>query len=239
MTQQFDPKDLQFYITLPAPCPYLEGEMERKLFTPLDPLRGPMLNDYLTHSGFRRSQNVIYRPACESCQACQSLRIVVDAFTESKSFTRTLRKNADLVRTVNEPLATEEQFALLHSYLNARHAGGGMCDMDFERYELMVEDCAARTEIVEYRDPQGRLVACCITDNLRDGKSMVYSFFDTRLSNRSLGNYIILDHINLCRDLRLSYLYLGYWVENSKKMSYKSRYKPFEILTRTGWVRHE
>ncbi len=236
MTHQFDPKDLQFYITLPAPCPYLEGEMERKLFTPLDPLRGPYLNDYLTHSGFRRSQNVIYRPACETCQACQSLRIIVDRFNESKGFARTQRKNADLVRSVNEPLATEEQFELLHKYLLTRHPGGGMTDMDFERYEMMVEDCAARTEIIEYRDDSNRLIACCITDNLRDGLSMVYSFFDTDLHRRSLGNYIILDHIDLCRDLRLSYLYLGYWVPNSRKMQYKSRYKPFEVLTPKGWV---
>lgn len=235
MSRHFDPNDLQFYITLPAPCPYLDGEMERKIFTPLDPLEGPQVNDYLTHSGFRRSQNVIYRPACETCHACHSLRVKAQDFTPSRSFRRTLKNNADLVRTVNEAFATEEQFDLLNKYLTSRHPDGGMAEMDFERYEMMVEDCASRTEIIEYRTADNRLIACCITDTLRDGLSMVYSFFDIDETKRSLGNYMILDHINICKQAGFAFLYLGYWVEKSQKMSYKAKFKPHQILRKIGW----
>ena len=235
MSNHFDPKHLQFYITLPAPCPYLPGQWERKIFTPLDPLDGPHLNDYLTHSGFRRSQNVIYRPACESCNSCQSLRVNVNAFKWTSSFRRIVNKNADLNREICEPFGTQEQFDLLHAYLTTRHKEGGMTDMDFERYEMMVEDCAARTDVFEYRDQDGALIACSITDNLRDGLSMVYSFFDVNASKRSLGSFMVLDQIDVCRQWGLPYLYLGYWVKNSPKMAYKSRFKPYEILSAQGW----
>jgi len=235
MTRHFDPKSLQFYITLPAPCPYLPGEMERKIFTPLDELHGSHLNDYLTHSGFRRSQNVIYRPACETCHACRSLRVKVAGFEPGRNFRRILKANSGLSRQAVEPYATNEQYELLQKYLHTRHLEGGMTDMDFDRYEMMVEDCAARTEIFEYRNENGHLVACCITDSLRDGLSMVYSFFDTDLSKNSLGNYMILDHINLCKQAGFAHLYLGYWVKNSSKMDYKARFAPNEILGPQGW----
>jgi len=235
MSHHFDPNDLQFYITLPAPCPYLDGEMERKIFTPLDPVRGAYVNDYLTHSGFRRSQNVIYRPACETCNACHSLRVKAAEFVPSRSFRRTLKANADLTRTVSEPFATDEQYDLLQKYLTSRHPGGGMAEMDFERFEMMVEDCASRTEIIEYRTDGGRLIACCITDTLRDGLSMVYSFFDSDVTRRSLGNYMILDHIKICQQAGYPFLYLGYWVEKSQKMLYKAKFKPHQILEKSGW----
>lgn len=239
MTSHFDPNKLQFYITMPAPCPYLPDQMERKIFTSLDPLDGPHLNDYLTHSGFRRSQNVIYRPACEDCKACRSLRVNATKFKPGKSFKRTLKNNADISREISESLATHEQFDLLSRYLAVRHPDGGMSDMDFERYELMVEDCAARTDIFEYRDLDGRLIACCITDVLRDGLSMVYSFFDTEQTKRSLGTYMILDHLQICKQAKLEYLYLGYWVNESPKMQYKTRFLPHEILSAHGWQDHK
>lgn len=235
MTKNFDPKALQFYVTIPAPCPYLPDQLERKIFTQLDPLRGPFLNDYLTHSGFRRSQNVIYRPACESCNACKSLRVRVPEFTLTKSMKRARARNKDLIREICEPYATLEQFELLSHYLSSRHPEGGMADMDFERYEHMVEDCAARTMILEYRNPAGVLVACCLVDELGDGLSMVYSFYMPELARRSLGNYMIIDHLDLCSSHKLPYLYLGYWVKNSQKMDYKSQYRPAEILTQSGW----
>ena len=235
MTRPFDPQRLQFYLTIPSPCPYLPNRMERKIFTQLDPLSGPHLNNYLTHAGFRRSQNVIYRPACEACRECKSLRIYAPKFTASKSFHRTLKRNVDISREVVEPFATREQFDLLHRYLNTRHAGGGMSDMDFYRYEMMVEQCASDTEIVEYRDSNGKLLACALIDVLQDGLSMVYSFFDPDISKRSFGNFMILDHIDRCVSESRPYLYLGYWVENSPKMDYKARFAPCEILGVDGW----
>lgn len=235
MTRPFDPNRLQFYLTIPSPCPYLPDRMERKIFTQLDPLSGPHLNDYLTHAGFRRSQNVIYRPACENCRECKSLRIDARYFKPSKSFRRTINRNADITREVVDPLATREQFDMLHGYLNSRHAGGGMSDMDFYRYEMMVEQCASDTEIIEYRDADSRLIACVLIDVLSDGLSMVYSFFRPDETRRSLGNYMILDHLQRCVDERRPYLYLGYWVSGSPKMDYKARFKPSEILGAHGW----
>lgn len=235
MSRPFDPQRLQFYLTIPSPCPYLPGRMERKIFTQLDPLSGAYLNNYLTHAGFRRSQNVIYRPACESCRACKSLRIKAVEFSPSRSFKRIIARNTDLAREVVEPLATQEQFILLHRYLTTRHAGGGMSDMDFYRYEMMVEQCSADTEVTEYRNAEGVLIACVLIDNLSDGLSMVYSFFDPEYPKRSLGKFMILDQIARCQALDLPYLYLGYWVQDSPKMEYKSRFQPSETLGPNGW----
>jgi len=235
MTRPFDPQRLQFYLTIPAPCPYLPGRMERKIFTQLDPLSGPHLNNYLTHAGFRRSQNVIYRPACEACKECKSLRILAGQFKPSKSFKRIASRNRGLSREVQESYATQEQFALMQRYLLARHEGGGMSDMDFMRYEMMVEECASRTEIVEYRNAEYELVACALIDELSDGLSMVYSFFDPDLASLSLGKYMILEHIERCKNSGLPYLYLGYWVEGSPKMDYKARFRPAEVLGANGW----
>ncbi len=213
--------------------------MERKIFTQIEPGYGGSLNDYLTHSGFRRSQNVLYRPACETCRECRSLRVRVGGFKPSKTQRRTSARNADLVMTICDPIATDEQFSLLQSYLLARHAGGGMSDMDFMRYQMMVEDSASETTIAEYRDARGVLIACVLIDGLSDGLSMVYSFFKPDLKQRSLGKYMIINHINLCHEMGLPYLYLGYWVENSPKMDYKSRFRPAEVLGINGWAQLE
>ncbi len=235
MSHPFDPNQLQFYLTVPSPCPYLPDRMERKLFTQLDPLDGPHLNNYLTHAGFRRSQNVIYRPACETCRECRSLRVDVQKFQAGKSFKRTLKKNADLLIEIKYAAATDEQFDLLKRYLNDRHIGGGMTNMDFSRYEMMVEECASETEITEFRTPEGKLIAVTLVDHLTDGMSLVYSFFDPDFAHRSLGNFMVLMHLQMCQDQNMPYLYLGYWVPDSQKMSYKARFQPCETLTHVGW----
>ena len=223
-------------MTIPSPCPYLPGRMERKIFTQLEPESGPALNDYLTHSGFRRSQNVLYRPACETCHECRSLRVQVLPFKASKSLKRTRARNKDLSVNFCDPIATKEQFELLRRYLLSRHAGGGMSDMDFSRYQMMVEDSASATHLAEYRDTDGHLIACVLIDALSDGLSMVYSFFDPDQSQRSLGKYMILDHIEQSKHMGLPFLYLGYWVESSPKMDYKSSFKPCEVLGINGWT---
>ena len=234
MSHPFDPNQLQFFLTIPSPCPYLPGRMERKIFTQLDPLDGPHLNNYLTHAGFRRSQNVIYRPACESCRECRSLRVRVGEFQLTKSFRRTLKRNMDLSVDVAPAIATREQFALLQRYLDARHTGGGMNAMDFHRFEMMVEECASETEVVEYRVGE-RLIACMLIDRLTDGLSLVYSFFDPEEQHRSLGNFMILDQIARAKQEGLPHAYLGYWVPGSPKMDYKARFQPAETLSFRGW----
>lgn len=209
------------------------------MFARLTGVLAQPLNEALTHSGFRRSQTIAYRPACDACSACVSVRIVVDGFDQSRNLRRIQKRNADLVRTVVPPEATREQFALLRTYLDSRHSGGGMSDMGLFDYVAMVEETPVNTHIVEYRQPdssgRGRLVACALTDELRDGLSMVYSFFHTGEDARSLGTYMILDHIHAARAGGMPHVYLGYWVRGSKKMAYKSRFRPMEALTREGW----
>jgi arginine-tRNA-protein transferase len=197
------------------------------------------LSEALTHSGFRRSQTIAYRPACEGCSACVSVRIVANELDLSKSLKRILRRNVDIVRREVPAEATREQFALLRTYLDSRHAGGGMSDMGLFDYVAMVEETPVETHIVEYRraGEGGGLIACALTDVLRDGLSMVYSFFHPGEVARSLGTHMIIDHARAAVLRGLPYVYLGYWVQGSDKMDYKSRFKPLEALTKDGWER--
>jgi arginyl-tRNA--protein-N-Asp/Glu arginylyltransferase len=238
-----EPRDPpQFYLTSPAPCPYLPGKEERKVFTHLVGRRASYLNDALTHSGFRRSQTIAYRPACENCKACVSVRILCDEFAPGRTQRRLLARNADLVASVGESRADSEQFSLFRSYLDSRHSDGGMADMAMLDYGMMIEDSHVDSRLVSYRlrgegNKPGKLVACCLTDVLEDGLSMVYSFYDPAQPQRSLGAYMILDHIERARALGLRHLYLGYWVAGSRKMDYKAHYLPQERLGREGWAR--
>lgn len=240
MTEQLGTRFPQFYLTSPAPCPYLPGRMERKVFTRLSGEVAKPLNDTLTHAGFRRSQNIAYRPACETCQACISVRVVVDAFEPSRSFQRVQARSSDIAGEVVDPWSTEEQFALLRRYLDTRHTGGGMSDMTMFDYVAMVEDSAVETHLVEYRyrsgEKTGDLIAVGLTDLLSDGLSMVYSFFEPTEAARSLGTFMVLDHIEQARQRGLPYVYLGYWIEGCQKMSYKARFAPLEARMASGWV---
>jgi len=231
----------QFYVTAPQPCPYLEGRMERKLFTALQGENAGRLNDALSKQGFRRSQNVLYRPSCAECSACLSARIRVEDFKPSRSQSKVTRRNAALVRKSSSPWATEEQFALFRDYLDSRHATGGMADMDLFEFGAMVEETPIRTRLIEYNHPDERhrpregLRAVCLTDILDDGLSLVYSFFDPDHERDSLGTYVILDHVVIARELGLPYVYLGYWVPGSPKMGYKSNFDSVEIYRTGHW----
>ena len=237
----------QFYLTSPSPCPYLAGQEERKVFTHLVGERAAELNDLLTHGGFRRSQSIAYRPACERCRACISVRVLTDAFQPTRSMRRVSERNQDLIGEMRVATPTSEQYSVFRSYLDSRHRDGGMVDMSVLDYAMMVEDSHVNTRMVEYRrrGPDsafngrgtGDLLAVALTDVLSDGLSMVYSFFEANEAPRSLGTFMILDHIARARRMGLPYVYLGYWVEGSRKMHYKSRFLPQERLTAEGWVR--
>ncbi len=241
----------QFYVTAPQPCPYLEGRMERKLFTALQGDNAERLNDALSKQGFRRSQNVLYRPSCADCASCLSARIRVADFVPTRGQTRVARRNAQLRRKASSPWATEEQYALFRDYLDSRHAAGGMADMDLFEFAAMVEETPVRTRLIEYTDPFAKrlprrddsapdragLRAVCLTDILEDGLSMVYSFFDPDFDKDSLGTHVILDHIAIARELNLPYVYLGYWVPGSQKMGYKANFTPLEIYREGQWLR--
>ena len=242
MTDQ-TPETTQLFLTAALPCPYLPGKMERKLFTHLSGRRASMLHQLLSDNGFRRSQNLIYRPACEGCNSCQSVRIVAGKFALNKRFRRVVRANADIAVTVQPTVATMEQFELFKRYLDARHAGGGMTQMNYQDYEYMVEDTPVQSVLVEYRlreHPEQTLVAVALTDVMPDGLSMVYSFYDPDLVHRSMGTFLILDHIEQVRAAGLDYVYLGYWVKDSPKMAYKRDYRPLEVQRGSlGWTRME
>jgi len=232
----------EFYITAPQPCPYLPGRLERKLFTHLSRDKPGFLIDNLLKGGFRRSQNIAYMPYCDACSACVPVRILVNEFEPRRSLKRIARANQELVATRMSPAPHSEQYALFRDYIEARHADGGMAEMSVLDYSLMVEDSVVETFVTEYRrkpDETGEtpLIAVALCDRLSDGISMVYSFYDPELSASSLGTYMILDHIEFARRQGYPFVYLGYWIEGSRKMRYKDRFQPQERLTAKGWVR--
>lgn len=242
ITERFGIEDSgEFYITAPAPCPYLHGRQERKVFSFLGGNDASLNNAHLTQRGFRRSQNIIYVPACESCNACVAVRVRADTFERTRSRRRIINRNQDLERRLRPARATSDQFSVLRAYLDERHASGGMAEMTVLDYAAMVEETAVDTMVVEYwltdhEKNEERLIAAALTDRLTDGLSMVYSFFDPEDAKRSLGQFMVLDHIDLARDLGLDFVYLGYWVEGSEKMDYKAKFQPMEKLTRRGWM---
>lgn len=230
------PETAQFFLTSPSPCPYLDGREERKLFTHLSGRRAAALHHLLSDHGFRRSQNLIYRPACTDCSACQSVRVVAPGFSPRTRHRRTLKANADVIGAPAPTEATAEQYGLFRRYLAARHDGGGMSQMGFADYEFMVEDTPVPSMLVEYRlgrdgpdGDEGMLVGVALTDVMADGLSMVYSFYAPDLDHRSLGTFMILDHIDRVRRNGLGYVYLGYWVKDSPKMAYKTGFAPLEV----------
>lgn len=231
----------QFYVTAPQPCPYLDGRQERKLFTALQGEQAQKLNDALSKQGFRRSQNVLYRPSCAECSACLSARIRVADFQPSRTHRRILKAAGHLRRNATSPWATEDQFTLFRRYLDARHADGGMADMDVFEFAAMIEETPIRSRVIEYTRPagpdeKGRPLACVsLTDVFDDGLSMVYSFYDPDLQNLSLGTFAILDHVEIAREAGLPYVYLGYWVPGSRKMGYKANFPALEIYKAGGW----
>jgi len=236
----------QFYLTAPTPCPYLEGFQERKVFTHLVGDKAGELNDLLTHGGFRRSQSIAYRPACDLCRACVSVRVIADEFQPSRNLRKVAQRNTDLVGEMRSAVPTSEQYSTFRAYLDSRHHDGGMADMTVLDYAMMVEDSHVTTRIIEYRrrtpdtgitGKGGDLIAAALTDILGDGLSMVYSFFEPGEHDRSLGTYMILDHIARARSMGLPYVYLGYWIDGSAKMGYKGRFLPQQRLAPNGWMR--
>jgi len=238
----------QFYLTAPSPCPYLAGKEERKVFTHLVGERAGELNNILTQGGFRRSQSIAYRPACEGCRACVSVRVVAKDFRPTQSMRRIVKRNADIASNMRIAVPTSEQYSVFRAYLDSRHRDGGMADMTVLDYAMMVEDSHIETRIIEYRRREtggstakgaGDLVAIALTDVLGDGLSMVYSCFEPDEAPRSLGTFMVLDHIARAQRMGLAYVYLGYWVRDSRKMDYKSRFLPQERLMPDGWARVE
>ncbi len=225
-----------YYTTAPLPCPYMDGRTERKIVTELSGVAAETLHDRLSRGGFRRSHNIAYAPVCPSCNACVPIRIRAKDFIPNRTQKRLNRLNADLIVRQLPPHATAEQFQLFQRYQQIRHGDGDMATMSFYDYRAMVEDTPIETSVVEFRDPQERLLGACLTDRLGDGLSAVYSFFAPEEEARSLGTHAILWLIAHAASLGLPHVYLGYWVEASRKMAYKAKFTPSEILRGGQWI---
>ncbi len=235
-----EPRGWQFfYGTAPEPCPYLPGRAERKTVTELGGSKPDALLDALSRAGFRRSHGIAYRPACPDCRACVPVRVAVNGFAPRRSQRRIWARNADLQARERPPQATLEQYRLFKPYQLVRHGDGEMARMTFSDYRAMVEETPVDTRIVEFRDPERRLVAVALTDWLSDGLSGVYKYFAVERARSSPGAYMVLWHIARARALGLPYVYLGYWIAASPKMAYKTRFQPIEALVGERWRRFD
>jgi len=226
-----------FFTTAPLPCPYLPDRLERKIVTELGGPNSENLHEVLAKGGFRRSHSIAYAPACPGCKACVPVRVDTRTFERKRSLARTWKRNADLTAHVVEARASTEQFDLFNQYQRSRHTDSDMANMGFYEYSAMVEDSPIDTYLVEFRKPSGVLVAVCLTDQTDDGLSAVYSFFTSEEEDRGLGNFVVLWLIEHAKTLSLPYVYLGYWIKESPKMAYKTRFKPLEALGPDGWQR--
>jgi arginyl-tRNA--protein-N-Asp/Glu arginylyltransferase len=218
------------------PCPYLDGRVERNLFTELRGAQAQDLHDQLALAGFRRSHHIVYRPACPGCSGCVPIRIPVETFTPTRSQQRVWSKNTDLVVTTGAALATDEHYDLFFRYQRARHSGGEMAAMSFSDFRAMVEDSVVNTTLMSIRDTAGMLLGACLTDVLSSGLSAVYSYFEPSEDRRSLGTFSILQLVRDAVAREQPYVYLGYWIEGCDKMTYKSRFQPIEHLGPKGWT---
>lgn len=226
-----------FYRTAALPCPYVAGRVERKLVTELAGRNAASFYNALSRAGFRRSHNLAYRPACAGCSACLPVRIPVADFTQSRSLKRIRRLNLDLSARMVQVSASVEQYRLFLRYQRHRHADSDMAAMTYGDYRAMLEDSPVATRLVELRDGEGGFKGACLVDLLDDGLSAVYSFYDPEDGSRSLGNLLVLALVDEAVRRSLPFVYLGYLILESPKMSYKARFRPLEALEPGGWRR--
>ncbi|MDO3382062.1 arginyltransferase [Gilvimarinus algae] len=231
-----DLSSLKLFATAPHPCSYLAGEEATTVF--IDPAAriDQALYSELSQLGFRRSGGHLYRPHCASCQACISCRIPVQLFRPSRSQKRCIKRNSDLDIALVDNIFTDEHYQLYADYIHARHSDGDMYPPTREQFETFLSPEWGATRYIEYR-LKGQLVGVAVCDQLNDGLSAVYTFFDDSQSKRSLGAYAILAQIEKAHALGLKYVYLGYWIRHCRKMAYKTQYRPLEMLVNKRWVR--
>ncbi len=230
-------RSLQFYLSGPMPCPYLPDQVERKLFTRLtdDVSTNVEINGILTRAGFRRSHDIAYRPACANCSACVPVRVPVRLFQPSRNLKRVAAHNRDLRLEISNAAPSDELFDLFQRYQQKRHADSDMVLMGAAEFGQMLQEGEADTRLYSLRDEKGMLVASVIADPVGDGLSAAYSFYDPDQPKRSLGTQLVLSLIEETWRDRLSYVYLGYWIEASRKMTYKTRFQPLQALSPQGW----
>lgn len=226
VTSQQQDQDALRYVSVEAPCPYLQGNAARSEAYLVEQLDGE-LYERLLGRGFRRSGCVVYRPQCRNCRECRSLRIPVDLFAPSRSMRRTIRRNADIGVEVCQPDSTDEKFDLFCRYLDAQH--DQTMSRSYETFREFLYDSPIET--LEFRYSIGdRLIGVSLVDRWNGGLSSVYMYFDPGYASRSMGTFSVLWEVDFCRRQRLPYYYLGYYVAGSDKMTYKSRFRPNQVL---------
>lgn len=230
-----DISQIKLFSTHEHPCSYLQDKQATTVF--VDPTLALDSNLYseLSDLGFRRSGQHLYRPKCRTCQACVPVRIPVEQFKPNRSQSRCLKKNASVEVSVIDSIATNEHFDLYQRYINARHSDGDMYPANRDQYEEFLSSEWGVTSYIEFRD-QGRLIAVAVSDKLEKGLSAIYTFYAPEEPHRGLGTLGVLRQIELCKELGLPYLYLGYWVKECKKMNYKTMYRPLQLLIQQSWL---
>ncbi|MBT5573999.1 MAG: arginyltransferase [Alphaproteobacteria bacterium] len=226
-------KPLNLRLTRSHECAYIKNRAEQRLAADISD--APYIHDQLAESGFRRVENWVYRPVCVNCNACVPIRVNTQKYVFSKSAKRILSKNASLSVTSDDTKADDEAFELFKTYLNSRHNDGQMATMSYSDFHAMIHNSPIDTFMIKYRDQNKNLIACMLMDNQRDGLSAVYSFFNPNCEKQSLGTFLILDAIRMTETLSKKWLYLGYLVQNSPKMTYKSRFKPYQLFVDGKW----
>jgi len=228
-------RDLKVYTTYPHSCSYLENREATTLF--VDPRQevDQVLYSNLSVLGFRRSGNHLYRPHCEGCDACIPARIAVNDFTANRTQRRCITLNQDLDVELTSDIRDEAAFELYRRYIEQRHHDGDMYPPDREQYLSFLDNAWECTRYYRFYD-EGRLVAISVVDELVDGLSAIYTFFDPQEEKRSLGRYAILWQVAKAGEQGLDYLYLGYWIKGCRKMVYKSEYRPLELYVGGRWT---
>jgi leucyl-tRNA---protein transferase len=228
---------LDFYITPEHECPYLPEKQSQTVF--LNPEIEPQISIYqwLIERGFRRSGEHIYRPQCQSCNACISIRISPKTFKPNKQQRRCARKGKHFSTRVRIAEFDKEHYQLFESYINARHQDGDMYPTSEKQYKDFVLSDWSNSQFLDFIDPvTSSLIACCVFDRLDNGLSAIYTFFDVKYSKFSLGRLAILELLKLCQNDNLEYVYLGYWINQCQKMAYKGEYRPMECFVEDQWV---
>ena len=222
-----------YMLTKATSCPYLTGKVEKRIATDIS--NNKNIYEELSINGFRRVENWMYRPVCDNCSACKSYRVDIGKFKITKSLKRVLKNFENFSYSLEKNTSSKENFELFKKYQLARHTGGSMSNMDEDEFTSMIETSPIKTSLFEFRDKFKNLIGAILLDIDKENLSAVYSFFDPKFNKLGLGNYMIIQCLLFGQSKKYKYLYLGYYIEELSSMSYKSRFKPGQILNNNEW----